>query len=57
MVMRGQGLSLRSISRHLNRHISSLSRKLKRNRTAHYYEVIQACALRWRQSMLESPHG
>lgn len=45
MLMQGQGLSLRSISRHLNRHVSSLSRELKRNRTAPHYDVIQACAL------------
>ncbi len=42
MLMQGQGLSLRSISRHLGRNVSSISRKLKRNCTTHHYDVIQA---------------
>jgi IS30 family transposase len=45
MLMQERGLSLRSISRHLGRHVSSLSRELKRNRTTHHYDVIYACAL------------
>lgn len=45
MLMQGQGLSLRSISRHLGRHPSTLSRELRRNGSARHYDVIQACAL------------
>jgi IS30 family transposase len=45
MLMRHQGLSLRSISSHLGRHPSTLSRELRRNRTDYHYDVIHACAL------------
>lgn len=45
MLMNGQGFSLRSISRHLGRHVSTLSRELKRNCTARHYDVVHACAL------------
>ncbi len=45
MLMQGQGLRLPSVNRHLVQHVSSLSREFKRNRTAHYYDVIQTCAL------------
>ncbi len=45
MLMQDQGLSLRSISRHLGRHASTLSRELRRNSPTRHYDVIQACAL------------
>ena len=41
MLMQGQGLSLRSISRHLGRHPSTLSRELRRNSPTRHYNVIQ----------------
>lgn len=48
--------SLRAISRHLGRHVSSLSRELKRNRTNHRYDVVRACALaRERRSKARGP--
>lgn len=56
MLMQGRGLSLRAISRHLGRHVSSLSRELKRNRTNHRYDVVRACALaRERRSKARRP--
>lgn len=56
MLMQSQGLSLRAISRYLGRHVSSLSRELKRNGTQHRYDVVRACALaRERRSKARSP--
>lgn len=45
MLRRGQVLSLRSISRHLGRYVSSLGCELKRNGTNHHYDVNHACDL------------
>lgn len=56
MPIKGQGLSLRSISRHLGRNVRSLSLELKRNCTTHHYDVIQAYALaRERRSKVRRP--
>lgn len=56
MLMKSQGLSLRAISRHLGRHVSSLSRELKRNHTHNRYDAVQACTLaRQRRSKPRRP--